>query len=93
MHAYTLSRHTEEIRSIRTESVNLQERIANVDNSTALRLKKLQIHKAKLIEIEDRARRDNLLIFNLKYITYYIYIILLLYNILLYIHIQSKRWR
>ena len=52
-----LSRHTEEIRIIRIESVNLQERTANVEKSTALCLKNLQTYEAKLIEMEDRARR------------------------------------
>jgi len=65
MHA-TLSRHTEEIKSIHTESVNLRERVANVEKSAALSLKNLQTYEAKLTEMEDRARRDNLLVFNLK---------------------------
>ncbi|KAJ8014747.1 hypothetical protein DPEC_G00018940 [Dallia pectoralis] len=65
MHA-TLSRHAEEIRNIRTESVNLWERTANVEKSAASCLKSLLTHEAKLTEMEDRARRDNLLIFNLK---------------------------
>lgn len=62
----TLSRHTEEIRNIRTETVNLQERVDNVEKSTTTYQKNLQTLEAKLNEMEDRARRDNLLIFNLK---------------------------
>lgn len=65
MHA-TLSRHTEDIRTIRGETLSLKERTANVEKSTALCLKNLQTYEAKLIELEDRARRDNLLVFNLQ---------------------------
>lgn len=61
-----LAWHTEEIRAIRSETANLRERITNAEKSTAGCQRDLQTFQTKLIELEDRARRDNLQIFNLK---------------------------
>lgn len=61
-----LSRHTEEIKVFRSEMANLQERISNTETFAAQFQKNLQAYEAKLTDMEDRARRDNLLIFNLK---------------------------
>ncbi len=62
----TLYCHAEEMRTICSETVNLQERVSNAEKSIALCLKNPQTYEAKIIEMEDRARRTKLLIFNLK---------------------------
>lgn len=62
----TLLKHTEEIRNIRVDSESLQERTAHLEESFISCLEKLKICEDKLTEMEDRARRDNVLIFNLK---------------------------
>lgn len=54
-----LSRHTEDIKSLRADASTLQERVAQSEQY-------LQSLSEKLVEMEDRTRRDNLLIFNIK---------------------------
>lgn len=61
-----LSQHTKEIRTIHSETVNLQEHVSNVEKSTTLCWKNLQTYEATIIEMEDSAHKDNLLMFNLK---------------------------
>lgn len=62
----TLTRHTESIKSLRSDTVKLQHRVTNTEKSTVLCMEKLRACEDKLIQMEDRARRDNLLIFNVK---------------------------
>lgn len=61
-----LSCHTEEIKTIRSDTTKLQQRISNTEKTTADCQRVLQTLNKKLIELEDRSRRDNLLLFNLK---------------------------
>ncbi|KAK7896116.1 hypothetical protein WMY93_021441 [Mugilogobius chulae] len=58
MHA-TLARHTDELKTLRSDTLQLQERVSQTEAH-------LQALVDKTTEMEDRARRDNLLIFNLK---------------------------
>ncbi|CAL9690491.1 unnamed protein product [Knipowitschia caucasica] len=58
MHA-TLSRHTEDIKALRSDTTQLQERASGTEMQ-------LQSLSEKIVEMEDRSRRDNLLVFNLK---------------------------
>lgn len=58
MHA-TLSRHTEDIKSLRTDSNQLQECVSQTEE-------RLLTLSNRVVEMEDRARRDNVLIFNLQ---------------------------
>ncbi|KAK7938875.1 hypothetical protein WMY93_002201 [Mugilogobius chulae] len=55
----TLSRHTEEIKTLRTDITNLQQRAVQAEKGQ-------KFLADKVVEMEDRARRDNVLIFNLK---------------------------
>lgn len=61
-----LTRHSEEIKTLRMDTSRLQERVAQTDKVANEQLKQIQEVTAKLIAMEDRARRDNLLILNLK---------------------------
>ena len=54
-----ISRHTEEIKTLRADTSSLQDRVAHLEQC-------LQSMSGNLAEMEDRARRDNILIFNLK---------------------------
>ncbi|CAL1609046.1 unnamed protein product [Knipowitschia caucasica] len=54
-----LCRHTDEIKTLRADTNMLQERITQTN-------KPQKSLEAKITEMEDRSRRDNLLIFNLK---------------------------
>ncbi|KAJ0064831.1 hypothetical protein NL108_015662 [Boleophthalmus pectinirostris] len=61
-----LSRHTEEIKTLRQDTGTLQEHVARVEKEVDERDTLLYALTAKVTEMEDRARRDNLLILNLK---------------------------
>lgn len=61
-----LTRHTEDIKTLRTETSRLQERMAQTEKITNEQLSQFREVSSKLITMEDRARRDNLLILNLK---------------------------
>lgn len=65
MHS-VLSRHTEEIKSIRSETVDIKECVTATEKNISECQKKQHTLETKLTEMEDRARRENLLIFNLK---------------------------
>lgn len=62
----SLSKHTEEIRIIRSDTTQLKERVSEAEQTVSQCVETMHKYQAKLTEIEDRARRDNLLIFNLK---------------------------
>lgn len=55
----TLSRHNEDIKTLRVNATELQERVSRTEAH-------VQSLSDKLVEMEDRSRRDNLLVFNLK---------------------------
>lgn len=61
-----LTRHTEEIKTLRADTERLQERVAQAEKVADDHRKQLQEVTSKLIGTEDRARRNNLLILNLK---------------------------
>lgn len=61
-----LSRHTEEIKTIRLDTAKLQQRVSNAEKTTADCQTDLHALNNKLIDLEDRSRRENLLLFNLK---------------------------
>lgn len=61
-----LSRHTEDIKTMRAETSRLQERVAQTEKIASEQQQLLKEITDKLIVTEDRARRDNLLILNLK---------------------------
>lgn len=55
----TLSRHTEDIKTLHLDATQLQQPISETETQ-------LQSLSRKIMEMEDRSRRDNLLILNLK---------------------------
>lgn len=65
MHA-TLTKHKEEIKTIQADTTNLKERMTGAEDSLNKCAETLRKQQQQLTEMEDQARRDNLLIFNLK---------------------------
>lgn len=58
MHA-TLFHHTEDIKTLRSDATQLEQCVSQTEA-------RMQTLSDKIVEMEDRARRDNLLVFNLK---------------------------
>lgn len=62
-----LSRRTEDIKTIRSDTTELQQRVSNTEKTAADWQKDLQTLNKKLVDLDDRSCRDrDLLLFNLK---------------------------
>ncbi|CAL9702722.1 unnamed protein product [Knipowitschia caucasica] len=62
----TLTKHMEEIKTIRADTAKLKEHVTSAEGSIAMCVETMCKQQEKLTDMEDCASRDNFLIFNLK---------------------------
>ncbi|CAL9687858.1 unnamed protein product [Knipowitschia caucasica] len=62
----TLTKHTEEIKVIRADTANLKVRVTCAEETLSMCVETMRKQQGKLTEMEDRTRRDNFLVLNLK---------------------------